>query len=145
MVDRVRRPADFDQILSDLTVSGGIFKTYKDVLVFAASLGFKRQFKKEFSKTSEPIELHIFHADFDQSVLNCIGVAETSDHKILANERDAEKIRIFEEYAYGGLEIMKNEIWEQQIDWEDGLVTLILREDDSTKGILDDIRGLSEI
>ena len=42
MADRVRRPAEHEEMLTELR-DRGIFKTYKDALVFAACLGYERR------------------------------------------------------------------------------------------------------
>lgn len=140
MADRVRRPAEYDQMLNNLREKG-IFKTYKDALVFSACLGKNRNKRKEFVKSSEPIHLQIFSSEFDQMVLNSIAISENLDPEMMGAHREDDKIKIFEEYACGGLEIMKNEFWDSKLEWETGLVTLILREEKEEK-ILTDITML---
>ena len=42
MVERIRRPKKFDEFLNELTNKDqGVFRTYKDALIFAACLGYK--------------------------------------------------------------------------------------------------------
>ena len=141
MADRVRRPVQFEEMLNDLREKG-IFKTYKDALVFSACLGKKRNKRVPFSKSSEPVHLSIFSGDFDKMVINIIAVAEENDAYLLSKEREDDKIKIFEEYASGGLEIMKNEIWDLKNNWEKSLISMILREEDTEK-ILTDITMLA--
>ena len=65
----VRRPKEYEQMLYDLCQSEGkIFNSYKEAMVFAACLGYSKNEKTEFSKSSEPIGMHIFHAEFDEAV-----------------------------------------------------------------------------
>ncbi|PNU18660.1 DNA phosphorothioation-associated protein 4 [Geothermobacter hydrogeniphilus] len=142
MADRVRRPVEFDKMLNELR-DEGIFKTYKDALVFAACLGKNRGKRVAFEKSGEPINLQIFSAEFDQMVLNCIAISENSEPEIMGKDREDEKVRIFEEYACGGLEILKNEFWDSRLGWESGLVNLILREEKEDK-ILTDITMLGD-
>ncbi len=141
MADRVRRPVQFEEMLNDLREKG-IFKTYKDALVFSACLGKKRNKRVPFSKSSEPVHLSIFSGDFDKMVINIIAVAEDNVAYRLSKEREEDKIQIFDEYASGGLEIMKNEIWDLKNNWEKSLISMILREEDTEK-ILTDITMLA--
>jgi dnd system-associated protein 4 len=141
MADRVRRPVQFEVMLNELR-DKGIFKTYKDALVFSACLGKKRNKRVPFAKSSEPVHLSIFSGDFDKMVINSIAVAEDEDAFLLSEEREDEKIKIFEEYACGGLEILKNEIWDLKNDWEKSIIYLMLQEEDTEK-ILTDITMLA--
>jgi len=142
MADRVRRPKIYEEMLDELK-NKGVFKTYKDALMFAACLGYDRGKRIEFSKSSEPVNLQIFSGEFNQTILNTLAVAETLDPSCVGKDKEDEKVRIFEEYACGGLEILKNEFWDSKADWELGLMTLIMQEESSEK-ILMDITGLSQ-
>jgi dnd system-associated protein 4 len=141
MADRVRRPVEYELMLNELR-DKGVFKTYKDALIFSASLGKARNKRVEFTKSSEPINLSIFSLDDDKMVLNSIAVDEDSDPYLLSDDREDEKILIFEEYACGGLEILKNEIYDLKLDWEKSLISMIFREEDTEK-ILTDITMLA--
>jgi len=142
MADRVRRPERHEEMLSDLEKKA-IFKTYKDALLFAASLGFARGKRLSFSKSGEPIRLQVFNSEFNRTAMNTLAVAETSDPMYLGEDKEDEKVRIFEEYACGGLEILKNEIWDVKADWELALLNLVLQEED-TDTVLKDITGLAQ-
>ena len=141
MATRVRRPAEFDGMLSELR-DEGVFPTFKDVLIFAAALGFRRGNRKPFKKHSDPIDLDVFRSDFDRTIMSMIAIEENGDPNMLAPSNEAERVLCFEEYANGGLEIMKREISDGKQDWREGLLSLIHREkDDQT--ILDDITELA--
>lgn len=144
MADRVRRPEQFREFLTELTSEKEIFKTHKDALVFAACLGFNRGKRIPFEKTSEPIRMDVFSGNFDEMVINTLAIAETKDPFVMATNREDEKIRILEEYACGGLEIMQNEISQSQLELDEGLLNMVLREEDSG-GILDEIRSLGDL
>lgn len=141
MATRVRRPAEFEEMLSELR-DEGIFPTFKDALVFAAALGFRRGNRKPFQKSSEPIDLEVFRGDFDRTIMSMIAIEENSDPKMLAPSNEAERVLCFEEYANGGLEIMKREISDGKQDWREGLLSLIHREE-GDQTILDDITELA--
>lgn len=140
MVDRVRRPLKFDDFLTELTRGKEIFRTYKDALVFAACLGYSRGKRVEFEKTGEPVNLQVFSGKFDEMVLNTIAIAELDDPYVMAKNREDEKIKIFEEYACGGLEIMENEVGHGKLDIYEGIVNMILEEESDR--ILDEITDL---
>lgn len=143
MADRVRRPAEHEEMLTGLR-DRGVFKTYKDALVFAACLGFKRGRRVAFTKSSEPIDLQVFRGEFDETVLNGLAVAESGEPSAMKRDAEDERIRVFEEYACGGLEIMRHEVHAFGHEWEDSLIRLIMQEQ-GTQKILMDITGLSDL
>jgi len=109
MTDRVRRAEKFDAVLKLLKDEEKIFSSYKDVLVFAACLAKSRgQVKEEFSKSSEPIPLHVFNGEFDMTVISAIAISEPNDCEVnfLSEKNQDRKILIFEEYAASGLKII---------------------------------------
>jgi dnd system-associated protein 4 len=93
----------------------GPFQSYADILVFAASLGSQKQLKKpisDYSKEIDPIRQDIFDGKGYTQTINLIAIADTNDPAILARNDEAEsaRIRIFEEYANAGLEILESEL-----------------------------------
>ncbi|MEM6803055.1 MAG: DNA phosphorothioation-associated protein 4 [Bacteroidota bacterium] len=94
----------------------GPFQTYVDILVFAASLGFAMNQRVPLTEVSkkdpDPIPRdHFTNRDYNQ-VINLIAIASSQDAKVVAesDERVENKIRIFEEYANAGLEILKSRL-----------------------------------
>ncbi len=144
MAERIRRPELYKDLMDELVNEKKVFQTLKDLMVFAASLGFKRDKRKSFDKSAEQIQLHIFSGRFDQTVINAIAVASSkNDPMIMSTDRTDERIRIFEEYACGGLEILQSEFRDGKIsDWEDSLLTVIMQEQ-SDNSILHDITSLA--
>jgi len=113
MPRRIRRPKDKSDLLGQLgdLENGGVFETYKDALVFAAALGYHRDVFRPFEKSDEPIEWNVFKAN-DRALINMLGLAKTKELKILSNDDEVfdERLKIFEGYANGGLEVLQNEI-----------------------------------
>jgi len=142
MVDRVRRSPEYDEILNAFREKK-IFSAYKDALLFAACLGFNRKKRVQFSKTSEMVHLVNFRDEYNESIINILAVAEKSDLFLMNKNNEEEKIRIFEEYACGGLEIIKSEVWETNSDLGKGLELLIMQEIDDEDKVLSDITGIS--
>ncbi|MGO4890398.1 DNA phosphorothioation-associated protein 4 [Anaerobacillus sp. MEB173] len=113
---RIRRPKEQEDIYKSLTDSNefGIFATYKDVFMLAGAVGFMEKKRKEFTGSAEGIPWNVFTLETDETIINAIALAETEDITILNddNEKFDEKMKIFEEYAAGGLEIINNKIME---------------------------------
>jgi dnd system-associated protein 4 len=144
MAERVRRPEQYKDMMDELVKENGVFRTLKDLMVFSATLGFKRDKRVEFTKSAEAIPLQYFNGQFDRAVINSIGVAASGhEPSIMGDTRSDERVRIFEEFACGGLEILKSEFWDGKIsDWEDALLGLIMQEE-SDEQIISDITGLA--
>ncbi len=89
----------------------GTFQSYADALVFAAALGMKRGQREPIAKYSDidPIRQDIFQNKGYDQVINLLAVVSSNNPKILAStdEAEAERVKIFEEYANAGLEILE--------------------------------------
>ena len=144
MSNDVRRPKQYEDMLLDICQSDKkIFLSYKDALVFAACLGYSKSIKEPFDKTSEQVGMHIFKGEFDESIFQCIGLCETKDPVIMSDDNLKKRIRLFEEYAAGGLEVIKSRIYEGPEEWDSALVGLISDYESGEKKILDDITGIA--
>lgn len=100
---RVRRPSEHDSLLDKLVKDDKVFQTLKNALVFAASVGYKKQMRIPFTKTSEPIKLSIFDKELDVPFILALALAESTDISYMNSEKFPEAVSIFEEYANGGL------------------------------------------
>ncbi|WP_405539112.1 DNA phosphorothioation-associated protein 4 [Streptomyces antimycoticus] len=110
--DRFRRPAAHEQLLSDLTGKDGPFRALVDALMFAAALGRRKGKPAPFDKAGESIRLALMDGrQYGDVLIDMIAAAEAHDDpKILADERLAERIKIFEEYANAGLNFIQGEL-----------------------------------
>ena len=143
MSNDVRRPKEFEQILYDLCQSDKrVFLSYKDALVFAACLGFETQTKTSFDKTSEQVGTHIFKGEFDDAVFQILSLCETGDPMMMSEASVSARIKIFEEYAAGGLEILKSRVYDGPEEWDSALSALISEFGETKSKILDDITGI---
>ena len=109
--------ADLVKALVDSTNTTGPFQTYADVMVFAAALGAKRKKRSPLgaisTKEVSPIALEVFVSRGYDLVLKLLAIRETKEAKIISlfDETSEEKrIHIFEEYANGGLEMLRDEL-----------------------------------
>ena len=89
------------------------FPTYRDVMLFAAAVGFQQQRRASFTASSgDPIRWEVLTANaFSDILINMIAAnAVSDDPEILDGIRLEERIRIFEEFANGGLEYIQEQI-----------------------------------
>lgn len=125
--------AELVKALVDDPGTTGPFQTYADVMVFAAALGAKRKKRSPLSaiaKEPAPIALEIFLSRGYDRVLKLLAIAETKEAKILSSFDEAaeeERTRIFEEYANGGLEILRDKL-RGAVDYTDQLALVLASE-----------------
>jgi dnd system-associated protein 4 len=108
---RVRRPQHHEVLVQQMRNDAG-FSTYRDVLLFAAGLGAMQQRRVPFDGTAEPIRYDtLSDPSFAEALVNMIAACEyPDDANIMSNERLAERLHAFEEYANGGLEYLQEQI-----------------------------------
>jgi dnd system-associated protein 4 len=136
-VNRIRIAKDKADLAQALTASKdttGPFQTYADVVVFAAALGVHGKKRVPLGTISKkepaPIGLEIFVSRGYDLVLKLIAIAETKDTKIISPSdavAQEKRIRIFEEYANGGLEILRDEL-RGAVDYSEQLLLLLSAE-----------------
>lgn len=125
--------ADLVKSLVDLPGTTGPFPTYADVMVFAASLGAKRKKRSPLgtiAKEPNPIAIEVFVSRGYDRVLKLLAIADTQDTKILSPTdeiAEEKRIHIFEEYANGGLDILRNEL-RGAVDYSDRLLLILSAE-----------------
>ncbi|MUG92655.1 DNA phosphorothioation-associated protein 4 [Scytonema sp. UIC 10036] len=117
---KVRVAKDKAELVKALTSSDsttGPFQTYADAIAFAAALGAKHKRRVALGEISKrepaPIGQEIFVSRGYDLVIKLLGVTATQDINILSSQEakfENERLRIFEEYANGGLEILQAEV-----------------------------------
>ncbi|MQS14750.1 DNA phosphorothioation-associated protein 4 [Streptomyces kaniharaensis] len=110
--ERFRRPADHEKLLQDLSSKDGPFSAMYEAMMFAAALGKQKRKREEFKNTGEPIDLaRVERRDFGEALIDMLAVVERPDDAtILSDDCIRERIRIFEEYANGGLNYLQGEL-----------------------------------
>jgi dnd system-associated protein 4 len=113
------------------------FETYADAIAFAAALGAKRKRRSPLKEISNrepaPIALEVFISRGYDRLIKLLAVTATQDVKILLPTDptcEEQRVRFFEEYANGGLEILREE-FRGAVDYTERLM-LVLFEDRST-------------
>ncbi|GGK44980.1 hypothetical protein Ppa06_00650 [Planomonospora parontospora subsp. parontospora] len=110
--ERFRRPAEHERLLNDLTAKDGPFRAMVDALMFAAALGCRKGRREPFEKAGEAIRLSLMEGrQYGDVLIDMVAASEVQDDpKILADDRLSERIKIFEDYANGGLYYLQGEI-----------------------------------
>ncbi len=130
--NRVRIPKhhqEFIQKLIDNDEGTGPFRTQADVLAFAAAIGAQYAQTKPFTGYNEPIRQEVFERAGYDTLINLLAIYSSEDPTVLANtkEKEGERITIFENYANGGLNWLKNQL-QEHIDYTDGLLLILKKE-----------------
>ncbi|PVA40499.1 DNA phosphorothioation-associated protein 4 [Mycobacteroides abscessus] len=89
------------------------FPTYRDILLFAAAVGYHQQRRVPFTASSgDPIRYEVLtYHGFSDTLINMIAANVVSDDpEIMDGIRLEERIKIFEEFANGGLEYIQEQI-----------------------------------
>ena len=136
-INRIRVAKDKAALVKALTVSegtSGTFQTYADVMVFAATLGAKRKKRIPLGEISRnepaPIGYEIFVSRGYDLVFKLLALSQTKDTKILSPIEPAseeKRTHIFEEYANGGLEILRDEL-RGSVDYSEQLLLVLTAE-----------------
>ena len=108
---RVRRPERHEVLIQQMRNDGG-FPAMRDLMLFAAGIGFAQERRIPFDKTAEPIRYEILINDAlaEPFISMLAAVAKEGDPEILDATRLSERITIFEEYANGGLEYIQEQV-----------------------------------
>lgn len=115
-LSRIKIATDKAELVRSLRASEdsqGVFRTYGDVLTFAAALGFHYKRRIPFEQASRKEPDAVLQDQFtDASLIGLLAFAETQNAKVLSldEESDQERAKIFQEYANGGLEILKEKL-----------------------------------
>ncbi len=108
---RVRRPQQHEALLVELRDEAA-FATFRDILLYAAAVGAHLKRRVAFTSTSEPIRYETLKEPmFSETLINMIAANEVADDpEIMDVARTGERVRIFEEYANGGLEYIQEQV-----------------------------------
>lgn len=132
MPTRLRRAKDKEDIfqqLSDRTDKNdeSPFILLKDAFLMAACVGYLHGKKEELKAVGEQIPWSVFSDDADQAIVNAIAFAETSDLNVLltTEEQMERKFDIIEQYANGGIRILKERLLDTPGKTLDNLMDMI--------------------
>ena len=123
--------ADLVKALTSADGATGPFQTYADAIVFAAALGAKHKKRVPLGEISkrEPAPIgqeHFLIKGYDL-LIKLLAMVETREISILSSNNENfenQRLRIFEEYANGGLEILQNE-FRGAVDYSERLLLIL--------------------
>ncbi|KJH73126.1 DNA phosphorothioation-associated protein 4 [Aliterella atlantica] len=134
--NRIRVAKDKATLVKDLIVSDNKtapFQTYADVIAFAAALGAKFNKRSPLGEISQqepaPIGQEHFLSKSYDVLIKLIAIMDSREIKILSynEEFDTMRTHLFEEYANGGLEIMREEL-RGAVDYTERLALFLISE-----------------
>lgn len=84
----------------------GVFRDTRELVVFAAGLGFRKGRERELSSPGREVKLEAVERIElgGNEIVNAIAIAKVGNVAILAPDRATERAEIFERYVNGGLE-----------------------------------------
>lgn len=117
-----------------------IFPTMRELMCFAAVLGFELENKKPLDSTTMEIDGRTFenhHQSID--LIYLVALAHARDAEVLRDEEEEHCLNIFEEYAEGGFRAMTAWLAEHPTDdlGDDALLRALTR-----RGYLGEERGI---
>lgn len=109
---RVPRPGDKEEVIQRLLVTkDGPFTEIRDVLTFAAALGYQEGRRIPLTSRGEAIRWDTFkNRRGTEQLVGLIAVGGSEDREIVADSRFDEQIEAFAEYANGGLEVIRERL-----------------------------------
>jgi dnd system-associated protein 4 len=127
---RIMRASDKEGFIQELMHEQvGIFREIWRLLLFAAQIGVQQR-RREVLKATDPgkgIDQSTFgNAGSWPGILYLIGIVDVGDSAILAGtaEGDDQRIQLFQEYANGGLSVLREFFKDRTVDL-DGLLAFI--------------------
>lgn len=112
-INRSRNHEDMVQRLAMLKFPGAdrtLFPTIRELLCFAALLGYSegRRLPLDPSAGTEDVSYQQFERGDAEDLIYLVALAETKDPEILKDGEESRCAEIFEEYANGGLQILRD-------------------------------------
>lgn len=112
-INRSRQYEDMVQLLAAQKLPDSdrsLFPTIRELLCFAALLGYseKRRVPLDRSKGVEDVSYQQFERGDAEDLIYLIALADTHDPEVLKDGEEGRCAEIFEEYANGGLGVIKD-------------------------------------
>jgi len=101
-----------------------VFEFNKDLMVFAAVVGYSNNFKESLDPDSIQITLGTYSSDEKDGYIYLLALLEEKNVNILKENNVLEAVKIFEDYCNGGLSIINTWLADNPGDIE-GIDTLV--------------------
>ena len=138
----LRRPKDKSEFMDSLLKAKqhGSFDTYRDMLIFCGAVGLQGGRSVPVDEAlPNPVEWATMINRFGaEELIDMTAVVSTDDTNILDPERLHERIRIFESYANGGLEIFQECMSREGLTPAEALPFLVRRQFSQGRELLGD-------
>lgn len=146
MRDRIRPPKDLEDVLNDLK-EDKVFETKQKGMMFAAAVGYCLYRDKvdstELDTVGEAIKIDYFERPDDVGFIDALAVTTRNDLGVVSDERQPERIELFERYALLGLKEMKRACYDEKPEYPlYGILKLIDQLDKPDSGDLPGLEGL---
>ncbi len=146
MRDRIRPPKDLEEVLDKLK-DDKVFDTKQKGMMFAAAVGYCLHRDKveatEIDQLGEGIRLEYFQSQDDVGFIDALAVATRKELSVVANDRQEERVELFQRYAYLGLKEMKRVCYDEKPEYPFyGVLKLIDQLDRPEAGDLPGLEGL---
>ena len=149
MSDRVRPSQEFEASVLDKLKDSGIFETKQKGMMFAAAVGFwlrKRSVSGvDLGRPGEGIRLEYFQKVRDDGFIDALAVAAADDLAVLSDERQDERLELFEKYAQVGLGELKKRVIDVPMEPLDAMLALLEDLRASRSSSEDILPGLSDL
>lgn len=124
---RISPPKEYEKPIIDKLVDANLFETKQAVMMFAAALGKRYVGRKPLSARGDGIRWHIFEKASDDAFVNAIALVEKNDVHVLDPESgNGEDVQtIFEEYAAGGFQYLKQHIVDAPGDFLENALSIV--------------------
>ena len=114
----ISRSKKFTPLVESLTVvkiHGGkpVFSTIRDLLIFAAMVGYEHGQKEDVESEKEEVPLRIFESTSDEKYLYLAAIVESKNPNLFKDKNEAKMLKIFERYAAGGLQTIQDWLEEE--------------------------------
>jgi len=112
MSPRFSPPKDKQELLGLLTGDDSPFSELRDVLFFAAAIGYREQRRKQLDGRGDAIRWETMLNRYGtEELMDMIAVMDQpEDRELLSTSRQSDRVSILEEYANGGLEVIQERI-----------------------------------
>lgn len=132
-INRSRTHEDMVQRLAVQKLPGTdrqLFPTIRELLCFAALLGYSEKRRLPLDKDAgvEDVSYQQFERGDAEDLTYLIALAETKDPEVLKDGEESKCAEIFEEYANGGLQIMREAMLRGGGEYPDRDILEILKE-----------------
>ena len=123
-----------------------LFPTIRELLCFAALLGYseRRRVPLDKDKGVEDVSYQQFERGDAEDLIYLIALAETKDPEVLKEGEEDQCATIFEEYANGGLQVIKEAMLRGGGEYPDRDILELLSEQNYLK-VVDEELDVSEV